>query len=453
MNSGDTIIAIASPHARAARGLIRVSGAGTRSALLAMVGEREWVRGVWPMKLSLGEGLYVPVVVACFPGPLSYTGEDSAEIQCPGNPALMDRIVTEMIKSHGLRAAEGGEFTARAYLGDRLTLEEAEGVAAVIAARSAWELAGARAVLAGEAGRRWRVWMEECATLLALVEAGIDFTDQEDVVAISPGELRARLTAMAGAIEAEVGPERASESGRAVPRVVLFGAPNAGKSTLFNRLLGRKRAVESAIAGTTRDALVELLDLSGDAPGGGAVELVDVAGYDGEDGATCGRAGDSVEGAGQRAAVGSVQDADVVVHCDPRGEFVMPSGIVPRGAIIRVRTKGDLSDARPVDPGVISVCAIDGWNLDLLRQGIAGEAWRAAETAAPLVPRHRRALVRTLEAIREAAEGARAGPRLASPEIVAGALRAATDAMGELLGRISPDEVLGRIFASFCIGK
>ncbi len=449
MLSGDTIAAVASPHARSARGLIRVSGLGTRAVLGALAGERDLSRGIRAVMLKLTDSIRIPVNLAFFPGPSSYTGEDSAEIQCPGNPALIERILSRLIQTHGVRAAQGGEFTARAYLADRLTLEQAEGVAAIIAARNGAELAAAREVLGGASGARWRAWMEECATLLALVEAGIDFTDQEDVVAISPANLRAKLMVLARAIDVEIGPQRVAESGRTLSRVVLFGSPNAGKSTLFNRLLGRRRAVESPTAGTTRDALAETLDLSSDVPGAASVELVDIAGFDGPGTHAIGE----TQAATQETAVQSVREADVVLHCDPRGAFDTPAELGPRCAIIKVRTKADLNEITRVGPDVISVCAIDGCNIDTLRRAIAQAAWKAADTPAMLVPRHRRALLKSLEAMREALGAVGAQPRVTNPEIVAGSLRVATDALGELLGRISPDEVLGRIFASFCIGK
>ena len=145
--------------------------------------------------------------------------------------------------------------------------------------------------------------------------------------------------------------------------------------------------------------------------------------------------------------------ADLAVHRSTLGEFDLGREIVPRGAVICVRTKADLGEVGRAKTQTIAVCAIDGWNLEILRHAIAREAWKAPETSAPLVPRHRRALGRTHLAIREALSEIDAGSRLANPEMVAGWLRLATDAMGELLGRMSPDEVLGRIFASFCVGK
>jgi tRNA modification GTPase len=335
-----------------------------------------------------------------------------------------------------VRLAGPGEFTARAYLNERMSLDQAEGIAAVIAAESAEQLAAAGELLSGATGDVYRAWAEELATLLALVEAGIDFTDQEDVVAIAPEELRGRLAVLTAAIRERIGGEGVVEASAGLPRVVLVGEPNAGKSTLFNALLGRERAVVSAEAGTTRDVLEEPLDLTGALPGAGRVTLVDMAGLD--------RTG----AASQEAARASIARADVLVHCDPGGRFEGLSGGKPA---IRVRTKADLlrpegTGETPV-PREISVCALDGWNLNVLRRAIADAACGSRNAgAALLLPRHRRTLA-------EAAARMEDAKRSGGPEVVASHLRQALDALGELVGRISPDDVIGRVFATFCVGK
>jgi tRNA modification GTPase len=241
-----------------------------------------------------------------------------------------------------------------------------------------------------------------------------------------------------------------------LPRVVLAGPPNAGKSTLFNALLGRRRAIVSPVAGTTRDALEEELDLSADAPGAGTVILIDLAGLDEPPAA-------AIDAAAQSRARETIAAADAVIHCDPSGRF---PGLVARPGtpMIRVRTKADVPGAararrpdRAVDAGrePLAICALDGWNLPALRRAIADAAWgsRAAGLAA-LLPRHRRALTDAATQLREAraliAPAARALP---DPALTASALRAALDVLGELVGRISPDDVIGRVFATFCVGK
>ncbi len=461
MRTGDTIVAIASPAGRSARGLIRLSGPGVGGVMA------EAFESVPPVGASRGRFRLLPqslpVLVTRYASPRSYTGEDGAEILLPGNPYLLERVLTRLLSLPGVRLAEPGEFTARAYLAGKLSLDQAEGVAATIAAASEEQLQGAGELLSGSTGAAYRAWADELATLLALVEAGIDFTDQEDVVPIRPGELKRRLGALDDAIGAFIGSSRGGEARTALPRVVLAGEPNAGKSTLFNALLGRRRAVVSPVAGTTRDVLEEPLDLAGALPGAGAVLLVDVAGLDAE--ASFQR---DAEGSPtkprvhldmQRRAREAVTDADAVVHCDPSGRF--PGLPVPADAtVIRVRTKADLPHARddggaPSGIAALPVCALDGWNVPVLRRAIADAACGSrAGGVASVLPRHRRALNQTGVALREGIERiGDGGGALRDPAAVADALRAALDALGELTGRISPDDVIGRVFATFCVGK
>lgn len=463
MADPSTIVAAASGTGRSPRALVRVSGPGVGALLARLLDAPASTRGVHAGRIRMAErGPTLPVLLLRFPGPGSYTGEDSAEFLLPGNPLLVERVVAVLAAQPGVREATPGEFSARGYLNGRMSIAQAEGVAATIAARNSAELDAARSLLSGEAGRRYREWGNELADLLALVEAGVDFTDQEDVVPIPAAELMAKLRAVRGQILGLVGAEAGREESDPRPVVVLAGAPNAGKSTLFNALLGRSRAVVSEVAGTTRDVLREELDLSRDIPGGPVVTLTDLAGLD--DGA--GWQGTDAEA--QRAAAETVAGADVVVWCDPTGRFERAPFRQSRGGVLRVRTKADLPGARPTaataeEAGGLSICALDGWNLGALRRSVAEAAWgstgRGAD-AGVVVPRHRRALgqaaARLDEAIAVVDDGDRgSGGRggLASPELIAGLLRAALDSIEELTGRVTPDDVIGRVFARFCVGK
>jgi tRNA modification GTPase len=262
----------------------------------------------------------------------------------------VERVVARLSAIEGVRAAGPGEFTARAYLNDKLTLDQAEGIAATIAAESEEQLSAARGLAEGRTGDVYRAWAEELATLLALVEAGIDFSDQEDVVPISPADLARRLDMVARQLEGHLGAAAGREHADALPRVVLAGSANAGKSTLFNALLGRRRAVVSDVAGTTRDVLEEELDLSRDRGGAGRVMLVDVAGLDAA-------AGGLIEESAQLAAQRAIESADVILHCDPTARFAV-GGKGWRASTVRVRTKSDLPGAS--DENAIRVCALDG---------------------------------------------------------------------------------------------
>ncbi len=464
MPTGGTIIAQASPGGFSSRAIIRLSGPDTADLLehtLTTLAGHDWQptpRLAQPARFVLGD-LTLPVLAIFFRSPSSFTGEDAAEIILPGNPHLIDRVMDAMLALPALpsiRRADPGEFSARAYLNDKLTLEQAEGIAQLIGASSERERAAAHRLMAGQTSTLYQTWADELATLLALVEAGIDFTDQEDVVAIAPASLDQRLGALIAQVQSHAGARTGRESGSHLPSVVLVGPPNAGKSTLFNALLHRPRAVVSDEAGTTRDALTEQLDLAADLPGAGVVLLTDLAGLDA-------RAAGAIDLAAQARARDAIARADVVLLCDPSGRFAEPIDAARRSdaTTIRVRTKGDLpalsggiegcdEEAGGAEP--VSVCALDGWNLGLLRRSIADAAGGSSTTGVPA--RHRRSLGASLEEMHDAHRLVhRAFPASADAELVAQSLRSALDALGELVGHITPDDVIGRIFATFCVGK
>jgi tRNA modification GTPase len=405
-------------------------------------------RGIHRVALDIGARGPLPCLLLAYPAPASYTGEHSAEIVLPGNPHLIDRVIRTIRTYPGVRDAGPGEYSARAFLSGRISLDQAEGVAALIGAQSTAELDAARDLLSGSTGTVYRAWMEEAATLLALVEAGIDFTDQEDVVPIAPSKLSHRLESLGSRIRAMLGTRQGGEHHSHLPRIVLAGAPNAGKSTLFNALLGRPRALASPVAGTTRDAIAELLDLSGQLPCGPTVVLVDLAGLDAS------IAVSEAESAAQTQALHELQTAAAVIWCDPSGRFDAPLAVSQGRPIVRVRTKSDLPAIGNAAPDAIGVCALDGWNLDVLRRAIADAAAVSHGQSTWLLPRHRR----TLDAAAGALEQARyrvvpEAHALAAPELVARELREAVDQLGELVGHISPDDIIGRVFATFCVGK
>lgn len=467
MNPAETIAVIASAPGRSPVAIVRLAGPETLDVLRRVLAHAPTDAGAHHATLRLppsprvrGEGrgerlprsahappssspdLPLPIQLLLYRAPRSYTGDDAAELLIPGHPALAARVLDALLNAGAVRA-EPGAFTARAYLAGRLTLAEAEGVNLLIAAERDEQAEAAQRLIAGETGAVYEAWADRLATMLALVEAGIDFTDQEDVVPIAPGLLASRLRDLEDELRGALG-GATSRADAAEPIVVLVGPPNAGKSTLFNRLLGRDRAVVSDVAGTTRDAIEEPLDLSRDLPGAGAVRLVDLAGLSD-------RAADDLDAGAQGMARAKIATADVLIACDPTGRFDLE---LPDTPTLRVRTKGDLpgSDAEADD---LAVCALDGWNIDPLRRAIADLAVLSrdgGELAA--VPRHARAIRDAVgllgSARRHIDEHARA---LDEPELVAGALRLALDELGSLTGEITPDEVIGRVFAAFCVGK
>lgn len=447
MNLADTIVALATPGGCSARAMIRISGPQVSTIFQHQLRTAPTARGCAPARLVLEDKLELPVLVARFLAPASYTGEDACEIQFPGNPHLAERILASILRCPGTRLSAPGEFSARAFLRGKLTLNEAEGVAATIAARSSEQLEAARSLLSGTTGTTYRRFADECAALLALVEAGIDFTDQEDVVPISPIALGERLDNLSKEILAFLGAQRSNEHPDGLPRIAIVGKPNAGKSTLFNALLGRTRAVADPSVGTTRDVLSEPLDLSSVAPGIGQVMLQDLPGLDD-------RGLSTMDRLAQAAAQLAFTQADVLLWCDPLGVFdEQDLPLASEKPTARVRTFGD----RPnhTDREDLSVCALDGWNLGTLRRTLADLACdSASNTLATLLPRHRRALALAREALHAADTSFdRRAHSLAQTEVVASHLRTALNSLGELVGHISPDDVIGRVFATFCVGK
>jgi len=477
MRLGDTIAAIASGRGPAPRGIVRLSGPHAHEAvrLLSASAAPSDASSLAPsalappaharLELALPSllptlpPLHVPALCLRWRGPASYTGEDSAELHIVGQPPLLARVLQAVLGQPGVRGAEPGEFTARAFLNGRLSAEQAEGVQALIAAHTSAELHAAQRLLDGRAGAEYRDLALELSGLLALVEAGIDFAVQEDVVPISAQALSERLMSLRARIRAVLGPDRPSERAGWLPRVALAGAPNAGKSTLFNALLGRTRTLAGPVAGTTRDAIVERLDLR--AWASPEVELVDAAGL-------TDAPGDPLNHAMQQVSRRELEQADVVIHCDPTGRFEpLPSLPEHDARTLRVRTKVDLfhvehSPAQQLN--AMPVCAIDGRNIDRLKQQLAhlvaaragGPASSARSAHDAVHPRHRAALAACLNGLDSAHElsiQALHAHGLAGAELAAQHLRAALDALGSIVGHISPDEVIGLIFSTFCIGK
>lgn len=437
MTPGGSIAALASAPGSSPRALIRASGSlDDLDAIFVQPIPRS--RGAHRLTLQLGEGVELPALVAVSIGPRSYTGEDSLDVVIPGGPAIVERVMRVLSNAEGVRHAEAGEFTARAYMNGRLDLEQAKGVAMTIAASNADELRAAQRLMSSTQGSRSSRWNESLSRLLALVEAGIDFADQEDVVAIEPAVLATELHTLRAEIESGFSSSAGNVQRTDLPRVVLAGAPSAGKSTLFNALVGRERSVVDEAPGTTRDAIAEVLAL----PGGGRIELVDLAGLDD---ATTG----SLDAEVQRRARDEIERADAIVYCDPSGSFDADlSGTLPT---LRVRTKADqpVASAARAD---LDVCALDGWHLDELRALLAKLVGLTGAAAGGAIAARLDASLRRAAAHIEAAESLASASRV-QWELIAGEMRLALDQLGVITGRVDPDEVLGLIFKTFCIGK
>lgn len=458
----DTIVAISSPPGRSWRGLIRLSGAASTEILRRSLTSSDLPepRRLTPSRLRLPTSELasdLPVLITHFAAPRSYTGQDLVEIQCPGHPALLDRLVQHCIKL-GARLAEPGEFTLRAFLSGKLDLTRAEGVAATIAAESDTQLHAAKLLRDGELARLSERLVDQLATLLALVEAGIDFTDQDDVTPISPAQLHANLHDIEHELAHLLANSRRWGAIEALPRVVLVGLPSAGKSTLFNALLNRQRAVVSPMPGTTRDILAEPMRLRDDAGQTVEVMLVDIAGLDDPR--------DALDTQVQAAARRAIAAADLILRLDDgRGPLPIPGDSAEtnpvRVPVLHVRSKSDElhASASPVEQDVL-VSAITGQGMDDLRRAMVKHLGQRAVSVQgqllTLQPRHESALRSALDQIRHAEEllePQRARKAIQQVELVAGALRAALDELAGLGGQMTPDDIIGRVFATFCIGK
>ena len=444
--AGRDLIVAAATGAGGPAAVVRASGPAAFDALAIVSGDpRACTRAVVPSRVRLAAG-HVPCLALRMPGPGSYTGEDTVEWIVPGHPALIEMVVRAVVKAvPDARLAQPGEFTLRAFEAGRLTLDQAEGVAAGIAARTDAELRAAAHLRGGGLGRAVDRAMETLADLLALVEAGIDFTDQEDVVAIGAGPLRQAMTEVRASLQSLVDGSVPLERLAAAPVVLLSGPANAGKSALFNALLGRDRAVVAPVAGTTRDALVEPWRVRGPS---GSVELllVDAPGRM--------EARSELDRLGQEVRQASIERATLTLSCSEDGQ-----GHLAGDAVIRVRTKVDLRRGGAPD-GEILTSASTGEGLDRLAVTVAARAESMGACAAGVAPalaqRHHALVaeaVAHLTASMEALAGDAPAAAPSRPELVSAALHGAIESLGGIRGRLAPDDILGRIFGRFCIGK
>lgn len=442
---GSTIVALATPPGWSRSALVRISGPHAPVALGVLGISAPVSRGVLPARATVSTRFGprdLPVGLVTYRAPASMTGEEVAELLIPGSPILADRLMDAMTAVPGVRRARAGEFTARAYLNGRLTPAQAEGVARSIASATVAEARAAHELLASP--RESAPAAREVMRLLALVEAGIDFSDQEDVRAIAPRELRSRLLGVARdlAKAAENAGGRGVPGG--VPVCVLAGRTNAGKSSLFNALLGARRAVASPTPGSTRDALREEIEL----PGAGRVELVDLPGLD----AAGSTPSDPIARAARDNALAVLSRADLVLHCDPLARFEpLEANLDPSVPVVRVVTMADLGLPR-AQTASVSVSAHAGWGLEEVRRTVAAAVLRAgpgwSALGLELGGRRREACARAAGLLREAADLAGADDAL-----TADAMRGALDVLADLEGPISADAVLGLIFSTFCVGK
>jgi tRNA modification GTPase len=443
----DTIVAVATPPGYGGIGIVRVSGPVTRALAEALLGDlpppgravRRRFRGTDGGALDEGIALF-------FAAPRSFTGEDVLELHGHGGPVVMDLLVARCL-ALGARGARPGEFSERAFLNDRLDLTQAEAVADLIAAGSAAQARAALRSLSGEFSSAVNRLASRMIDIRRHVEAAIDFSE-EDLELLTGGAVATRLAALATEVDDLA---QRAEQGRVLHdgyTVVIAGRPNAGKSSLLNALAGHEAAIVTTIPGTTRDVLRERIDIDG-LP----VTLLDTAGLR--------DSSDTIEVEGIRRARHEIGRADRVLYlvdgADADAIAALPRDLeslpadVPASVVI---SKSDLSPAAGPQPDAVAVrfSVRSGAGLDELRAHLKSAAgYRPAEAGTfSARRRHLDALRRAATAL-EAARAALAGG--AGIEIVAEELRLAHDALGEITGRFTSEDLLSEIFAAFCIGK
>jgi tRNA modification GTPase len=444
----DTIFAPATAAGRAAVAVVRISGPEAGPALRALAGRLAAPRRAVVRKLRDDRGDVIDqALVLWMPGPGSYTGEDAAELHLHGGPAVVGRA-TAALAALGLRLAEPGEFTRRAFEAGRLSLDQAEGVADLVDAETEAQARQAVAQLEGALGRRFARWRAMLSEALAHVEAAVDFPDDELPSDVARGA-EPRIARLEDDLGRALGDARRGERVRDGYRVALIGAPNAGKSRLFNRLLERDAAIVTPTAGTTRDVIEAPMVIEGY-----KVLVADMAGVR--------ETAEAIEGEGVRRARAWASDADLrlwVVDAAEAGGAWREAGDLVRPGDMLLLNKSDLEPGRDAAAALgaldesserFEVSAETGGGLAALREALGRRV--AADLGGVEFPavtrtRHARVLAEAL------AHLDRASRTLETPELAAEDLRLAARALERITGRIGAEDVLDVIFGSFCIGK
>ncbi|TPW28455.1 tRNA uridine-5-carboxymethylaminomethyl(34) synthesis GTPase MnmE [Martelella alba] len=436
--SDDTIYALSSGGLPSGVAVIRLSGSSAFSACATIAGNIPPPRFARLMKLVDGDGGTIDqALVLSFPGPASFTGEDCIEFHLHGGRAVVNHMQNCLSMLPGLRHAEAGEFTRRAFENGKIDLVEAEGLSDMIAAETEMQRRLALEQAEGHHSALYNGWADRLIHARAMIEAELDFADEDDVPGSLSAEIWQDVEMLAAALHQHLAGSRIGEIVRDGFKVVLTGAPNAGKSSLLNALAKRDIAIVTDIAGTTRDSIEVDLDI-----GGYAVRLFDTAGLRETE--------DIVEQEGVRRAEALRDGADLVlalVAADQTGPVIEPSE-----GVLRILTKSDLrneADQAEDFDLVLSVHSGDG--LPQLVERIATRLDAAVSGSSLSVPVRQRQIEFLQQAESHIGEALRL--QHASPEIPAESLRRAADSLGRITGRVDVEDLLGVIFSSFCVGK
>jgi tRNA modification GTPase len=423
----DTIYALASARGKAGVAVLRLSGPLAHDAAARLTGALPPLRQAGLRSLRWQGEVLDQALVLCFAAGASFTGEDVVELHLHGSVAVVQSVLRALGQIDGLRLAEPGEFTRRALENGCLDLAQVEGLADLIEAETESQRRQALRVLSGAIGARADGWRTRLIRAAALIEATIDFVDEDVPVDVTP-EVRALLREVHSELTVELSGARASERIREGFEVAILGAPNAGKSTLLNALAGREAAITSDVAGTTRDVIEVRMDIHGL-----AVTLLDTAGLRETD--------DKVERIGIDRALQRARAADLRVFLTSDTPI---AGVDPQPEDIVISGKADLTGqgvSGKTGQGIVELIDRIG---DILQARVANAATVTRE-------RHRLAIDRAIRAMESAAiEVERGADRV---ELAAAELRVAIRALESLVGRVDVENLLDEIFASFCIGK
>ncbi|WP_454832860.1 tRNA uridine-5-carboxymethylaminomethyl(34) synthesis GTPase MnmE [Pseudoxanthomonas wuyuanensis] len=442
----ETIAAIATAAGAGGVGIVRLSGPRARTIAARLCRRKLAPRHAHYVRFSDADGTTIDDgIVLWFPAPHSFTGEDVVELQAHGSPVVLQQLLARAC-ALGARHARPGEFSERAFLNGRIDLAQAEAIADLIAAADSRAARAARRALDGVFSQRVDAIAETLLALRVHVEAAIDFAD-ESLDTLGGREVKTGLQQALAQLSALLAEAERGRKLRDGVHAVIVGPPNAGKSSLLNVLAGSDRAIVTDIAGTTRDTLHETIRLDGL-----ELTLVDTAGLR--------EGGDAIEREGMRRARAELQRADlalaVVDARDPlAGRNAVADVVAQVPQILWIHNKADLL-ARVADDGdtVVHVSAASGYGIDALHRRLRALAVGGAEGAGADGEFSARA--RHVEALRRASTHAENANRELGHErleLAAEELRLSQDALGEITGRISPDDMLGRIFSTFCIGK
>jgi tRNA modification GTPase len=422
----DTIFALATARGRSGVAVIRISGPDAFLALSSLCDPVQPRQAALRVLKNGGEVLDQALVLT-FPAPGSFTGEDVVELQTHGSVAVIDAVLSVLTTLPNLRPAEAGEFTRRALENNRLDLAQVEGLSDLVEAETEAQRRQAFRIFSGELGVQTAEWRTCLVRAAALLEATIDFVDEDVPVDVYP-EVRGLLNSVLPTLHLHADGVRAAERVRDGFEVAIVGAPNVGKSTLLNALAGREAAITSEVAGTTRDVIEVRMDL-----GGLPVTLLDTAGLRETD--------DMVEAIGVQRARERAKAADlriVLTTPDGQGDFAtMPDDIVliSKSDVVR----GDIS-------------AKSGQGVDALMNRLQKTlASKASKAGLATRQRHLNAMRIAIQALESAQDRLTTAPELA--ELIAEDIRTGIRALDILLGRVDVEDVLDEIFSSFCIGK